>query len=91
MTTLEKTGAIGLVFKLYLIKEYQRLKEQESSPLLEESQIKFAYTSEADMLNLALFHYTAKQRHSLTEMFQDSFSNVKLQKRNSLIIKYLRH
>jgi hypothetical protein len=58
---IEKTGAIGLVSKLYLIKEYQRLKEQESSPLLEESQIKFAYTSEADMLNLALFHYTAKQ------------------------------
>ena len=87
----EFCGAISPVFKLYLIKEYQRLKEQESSPLLEdwkvkrilskvnyeihtdavrdfivpqlmeESQIKFAYTSEADMLNLALFHYTAKQ------------------------------
>jgi hypothetical protein len=87
----EFCGAINPVFKLYLIKEYQRLKEQESSPLLkdwkvkrilskvnyeihtdavrdfivpqimEESQIKFAYTSEADMLNLALFHYTAKQ------------------------------
>ena len=100
----EFCGAISPVFKLYLIKEYQRLKEQESSPLLEdwkvkrilskvnyeihtdavrdfivpqlmeESQIKFAYTSEADMLNLALFHYTAKQSHSLTEMFQYSFS-----------------
>ena len=44
----EFCGAISPVFKLYLIKEYQRLKEQESSPLLEESQIKFAYTSEAD-------------------------------------------
>ena len=28
---------------------------------MEESQIKFAYTSEADLLNLSLFHYTAKQ------------------------------
>ena len=50
----EFCGAISPVFKLYLIKEYQRLKGQES-------QIKFAYTSEAGLLNLALFHYTAKQ------------------------------
>lgn len=33
---------------------------------------------------------SAIERHSLTEMFQDSFSNVNLQTRNSLIIKYLR-
>ena len=78
-------------FKLYLIKEYERLKEAESNPriqewdvkrilskvnyelhtdavrdyivpeLQDESQIKFAYTTEADLLNLALFHYTARQ------------------------------
>ena len=78
-------------FKLYLIREYQKLKDAERNPLLaewnvkrilskvnydlhteavrdyivptlmDESQIKFAYTSEADLLNLALFHYTAKQ------------------------------
>ena len=30
------------------------------------------------------------ERHSLTEMFQDSFSNVYLQTRNSFIIKHLR-
>lgn len=29
--------------------------------IVDENQIKFAYTSEADLLNLALFHYTAKQ------------------------------
>ena len=78
-------------FKLYLIREYQKLKDAERNPLLaewnvkrilskvnydlhteavrdyivptlmDESQIKFAYTSEADLLNLALFHYTAKR------------------------------
>ena len=87
----EFCGAISPVFKLYLIKEYQRLKAEEANPLLAEwnikrvlskvnydihtdavrdfivpkiiddSQIKFAYTTEADLLNLALFHYTAKQ------------------------------
>ena len=31
---------------------------------------------------------SAIERHSLTEMFQDSFSNVYFQSRNSLIIKF---
>ena len=86
----EFCGAISPVFKLYLIKEYQRLKEVESNPLLadwsirrilskvnytihtdavrdyivptlmDEKDIKFAYTSEADLINLAVLHYTAK-------------------------------
>jgi len=78
-------------FKLYLIKEYERLKADEKNPKLQEwkvkrilskvnydmhtdavrdfivpqlqkdDEIKFAYTSEADLLNLAVFHYTASQ------------------------------
>ena len=81
---IEKTGAISPVFKLYkriLSKvNYEihtdAVRDFIVPQLMEESQIKFAYTSEADMLNLSLFHYTAKQRHSLTEMFQQyKFSN----------------
>lgn len=78
-------------FKLYLIKEFQRLKEDENDRLkltwnlqrilakvnyhihtdaikenlipesLIKIQINFVYTSEADMLNVALFGITAKQ------------------------------
>ena len=78
-------------FKLYLIKEYQRLKEQESKDLnlewnfqraiskinyhihtdaikeflipkaLSKEQISFIYASEADILNIALFGFTAKE------------------------------
>lgn len=75
-------------FKLYLIVEYQRLKENESKslewsvsrelskinykvhtdaiskyivPNLSNEQIHFAYASEADMLNVALFGITAKE------------------------------
>jgi hypothetical protein len=78
-------------FKLYLIKEFQRLKEDESRRLSLEwnlnrtlsklnyrihtdaikehiipsavtpAQINFAYASEADLLNVALFGHTAKQ------------------------------
>lgn len=78
-------------FKLYLIKEYQRLKEQESKDLnlewnfqraiskinyhihtdaikeflipkaLSKEQISFIYASEADVLNIALFGFTAKE------------------------------
>lgn len=78
-------------FKLYLIKEYQRLKEAENNPLLLQWDVKrilsktnyqlhtdaikeniipklsisktkgyIIYAGEADMLNLALFGYTAK-------------------------------
>jgi len=75
-------------FKLYLIKEFQRLKIEESKqlewnamrelaklnykihtnaikenivPSLKPSQINFAYTSEADLLNTALFGMTASE------------------------------
>lgn len=84
-------AAISPAFKLYLIKEYQRLKEAESNPLIQQWDVKrilsktnyqlhtdaikeniiprlsiskakeyIVYASEADMLNLALFGYTAK-------------------------------
>lgn len=81
---------ISPAFKLYLIKEYQRLKELESHPSLGEWNVKrilskvnytihtdavrefviptlnenerpYAYATEADMLNLALWGCTAKQ------------------------------
>jgi len=44
-------------FKLYLIKEFQRLKDEE----LSKDQINLVYASEADLLNMALFGKTAKQ------------------------------
>ena len=61
------------VFKLYLITEYQRLKEAENNPMLGEWNVKRvlskvnytlhtdAVRDEADMLNLALWACTAKQ------------------------------
>lgn len=80
---------ISVEFKLYLIKEFQRLKEQEFKQLgwdirrnrakvnylihtdaikenlvpdsLTPQQINFVYTSEADLLNVALFGITSKQ------------------------------
>ncbi len=82
---------ISVEFKLYLIKEFQRLKDDESRRLSLEwnlnrtlsklnyrihtdaikehiipiavttAQINFAYASEADLLNVALFGHTAKQ------------------------------
>jgi len=80
---------ISVEFKLYLIKEFQRLKEQEFQKLgwdikrnlakvnyfihtdaikenlipdsLTPQQINFVYSSEADLLNIALFGITAKQ------------------------------
>ena len=85
-------SAISPVFKLYLIKEYQRLKENESNHLNLEWDVKriltkanysihtdaiknhiiptlniakdkewISYADEADVLNVALFGYTAKQ------------------------------
>lgn len=78
-------------FQLYVVKEYQRLKEVESNPLIQQWDVKrilsktnyqlhtdaikeniiprlsiskakeyIVYANEADMLNLALFGYTAK-------------------------------
>ena len=88
---LEFGAWLSPAFRLYLVKEYQRLKAAENDPRLgqwnvkrilskvnydihtdaikeyivpqlqDENQIKFAYTSEADLLNLTVFHYTAKQ------------------------------
>ena len=80
---------ISVEFKLYLIKEFQRLKETERQTLgwdirrnlakinyrihtdaiqthlipaqLSKDQISFAYASEADLLNMALFGQTAAQ------------------------------
>lgn len=85
-------SAISPVFKLYLIKEYQRLKEVESNQYnlewnvkrilskvnytiqtdavkdyiiphstLPEAKKTLEYAEEADVLNLAIFQYTAKQ------------------------------
>lgn len=78
-------------FQLYVVKEYQRLKQEESNPLIQQWDVKrilaktnyllhtdaikeniiprlsiskkkeyIIYANEADMLNLALFGYTAK-------------------------------
>jgi hypothetical protein len=77
-------------FRLFIVREYQRLKAAESNPLLadwnvkrvlskvnytihtdavrdyivphlvSEKEIRFAYTSEADLINLAVLHYPAK-------------------------------
>ena len=86
----EFCSAVSPVFKLLLIKEYQRLKAQEQNPLLGEWNVKrvlskvnytihtdavkefiipqideknqsFAYASEADLLNIALWGCTATQ------------------------------
>ena len=57
---------ISPAFKLYIIKEYQRLKETESNQYNLEWNVKrikegLLYADEADLLNLALFGITAKQ------------------------------
>lgn len=62
---------ISAEFKLYIIKDYKRLKSDENSrlslgwnliaPELTPEQIGFTYASEADLLNVALFGKTAKQ------------------------------
>lgn len=86
---MEFASWISVEFKLYLIKEFQRLKKQEQSQLgwdikrnlskinyrihtdaikkklipekLNDKQVKIIYTSEADILNMALFGMTAKE------------------------------
>lgn len=86
---LEFASWISVEFKFYLLKEFQRLKEQEQKSLdwnvkrsltkinyrihtdavkehlipdnLSAQQINFVYTSEADVLNMALFGKTARQ------------------------------
>lgn len=50
----EFASAISPVFKLYLIKEFQRLKEAENDLQW------LPYAEEADLLNVALFGFTVK-------------------------------
>lgn len=85
---------ISVEFELYLIKEFQRLKEQEIKaldrnvkrfltkinykihtdaikdnlipPELTKNQINFVYADEADLLNVALFGKTAKERREMS-------------------------
>lgn len=93
-------------FKLYLIKEYQRLKEAESNPLLGEWNVKrilsksnytihtdavkdfiiphlsdadklYAYSSEADLLNLALWGCTAKQWREANPKYDKQRLNIR--------------
>ena len=87
---MEFANRISVEFKLYLIKEFQRLKEQENKALdrdvkrfltkmnyrihtdaikenlvpkmLSQDEINIVYADEADVLNIALFGITAKQR-----------------------------
>lgn len=49
---------INPTFKLYLIKEFQRLKEAENNEYNLEG---IEYSNEADILNIAVFGHTAKQ------------------------------
>lgn len=93
-------------FKLYLIKEYQRLKEIESHPSLGEWNVKrilskvnytihtdavrdfviptlneseklYAYSTEADMLNLALWGCTAKQWREANPKYAEQGLNIR--------------
>lgn len=93
-------------FKLYLIKEYQRLKEIESHPSLGEWNVKrilskvnytihtdavrdfviptlneseklYAYSTEADMLNLALWGCTAKQWREVNPKYAEQGLNIR--------------
>ena len=53
----EFASAISPVFKLYLIKEFERLKTEENK----QEKIEWdAYAQEVDILNVALFGFTAK-------------------------------
>lgn len=98
-------------FKLYIIQDYQRLKQEEAYreqiewkanrylakanyviqtdaikdvivPDLKQSQIKFVYASEADLINVALFGMTAKQ-------FKDSNPNTEGNQRDNATIEQL--
>lgn len=97
---------ISPAFKLYLIKEYQRLKEIESHPALGEWNIKrilskvnytihtdavreyvipllnerekpYAYASEADILNLALWKCTARQWREANPKYAEQGLNIR--------------
>lgn len=97
---------ISPTFKLYLIKEYQRLKEIESHPSLGEWNVKrilskvnytihtdavreyvvpslnererpYAYASEADILNLALWGCTAKQWREANTKYVEQGLNIR--------------
>ncbi len=101
---------ISVEFELYLIKEFQRLKEQEIKaldrnvkrfltkinykihtdaikdnlipPELTKNQINFVYSDEADLLNVALFGKTAKERREMN-------SNAKWNMRDDATIEQL--
>lgn len=98
---------ISPAFKLYLIKEYQRLKEVESHPSLGEWNVRrilskvnytihtdavktfvipqttldkdrlYAYASEADLLNLALWGCTAKQWRESNPKYAEQGMNIR--------------
>lgn len=97
---------ISPAFKLYLIKEYQRLKEMESHPSLGEWNVKrilskvnytihtdavrdfviptlneseklYAYSTEADLLNLALWGCTAKQWREANPQYAEQGLNIR--------------
>lgn len=97
---------ISPAFKLYLIKEYQRLKEIESHPALGEWNVKrilskvnytihtdavrefvipvlnereklYAYATEADILNLALWGCTAKQWREANPQYAEQGLNIR--------------
>lgn len=58
---LEFASWISVEFKLYLIKEFQRLKETERQTLGWDIRRNLVYANEADVLNMALFGQTAAQ------------------------------
>lgn len=97
---------ISPAFKLYLIKEYQRLKEIESHPSLGEWNVKrilskvnytihtdavrefvipvlnererlYAYATEADILNMALWGCTAKQWREANPKYAEQGQNIR--------------
>lgn len=98
MVNLESMNATLIKQGLGRRKRYEILSEIAQSQLQSlnnadiENRFRAIDSGDPKLLKL-FFHFptsTAKQKHSLTEMFQYSFSNTNFQTRNSLIIKYLR-
>ncbi|WP_235212268.1 KilA-N domain-containing protein [Sphingobacterium sp. ML3W] len=52
---------ISIEFKLYIIKEFQRLKENLIPKEITKQQADLVYANEADLLNTALFGITVKE------------------------------
>src|SRR3989338_8892473 len=55
---------ISIEFKLYIIKEFQRLKEDIIPKLVGKQETSLVYANEADLLNVALFGKTAQEWRS---------------------------